>query len=135
MKRFYSVAVLVCIVICSLSSCGGDGNKGQNPGIAATTETATSHTDEPAPLEAGTSKTIRLEANDQMQYNLTELKVVAGEEVTLIFNHTGQIDKTTMGHNFVLLKSGTDIAAKAMRAADKEYILSQKTQISLPTLN
>lgn len=71
----------------------------------------------------GTS--ITLEANDAMQFSKTEIRVKAGEPVTLTFSHTGTMDKTSMGHDFVLLKEGTDVAAfahEALSAQATDYI-------------
>ncbi len=85
---------------------------------AATTET-------PKSENTGKEVTLLLSSNDQMQYDKLELKVKEGTRVTLTFKHTGTMPKTAMGHNFILLKKGTDIPAfaqKAMQAADKEYI-------------
>ncbi|MEM1258242.1 MAG: azurin [Bacteroidota bacterium] len=68
---------------------------------------------------------IALSSNDLMQFDKTELKVKAGKPVTLTLRHTGKMDKMVMGHNFVLLKTGTDMgtfAAKAAIARDTEYI-------------
>lgn len=68
---------------------------------------------------------LSLSSNDQMQYDKKVLNVKAGQKVTLTLTHTGKMMKTVMGHNFVLLKSGTDVAAfalKAMQAATTEYI-------------
>ena len=83
---------------------------------------------EPKAAEANTAvdeKAIQLEANDQMQYNLQEIEVKAGEEVTLVLKHVGKMDKNVMGHNFVILKKDTDVAAfiqKAALAKDNDYI-------------
>ncbi|MEN1783920.1 MAG: plastocyanin/azurin family copper-binding protein, partial [Bacteroidota bacterium] len=69
--------------------------------------------------------TIALSSNDLMQFDKSELKVMSGKPVTLTLRHTGKMDKMVMGHNFVLLKSGTDIAkfaAKAAVARESEYI-------------
>ena len=68
---------------------------------------------------------IRLEGNDQIRFNLSEIKVKAGDTVKLTLAHVGKLDKTVMGHNFVLLKQGTDMADFATRAAqarENEYI-------------
>lgn len=68
---------------------------------------------------------IELSSNDKMQYDKTELRAKAGETVTLTLTHTGKMPKTAMGHNFVLLKQGTDIAefaVKAIGAIDNNYI-------------
>ncbi len=68
---------------------------------------------------------LNLEANDQMKYNLTELKAVAGQPIKLTLKHTGKFPITAMGHNVVILKPGTDVAAfaaKALQAKDTQYI-------------
>ncbi|MEM9158520.1 MAG: azurin [Verrucomicrobiota bacterium] len=68
---------------------------------------------------------IELGSNDMMQFDKTELRVPAGSKVTLTLNHTGKLPKQAMGHNFVLLKAGTDLAAfgaKSAAAAATEYI-------------
>lgn len=70
-----------------------------------------------------------IEANDQMQFNKEELKVTEGQAVTLTLKHTGKMAKEAMGHNWVLLKSGTDIAVfgtAATTAPDNDYIPADK---------
>lgn len=60
-----------------------------------------------------------------MLFDKSVLKAKAGEEVNLLLNHTGQIGKEFMGHNFVLLKNGVDVddfAQAAMLAKESEYI-------------
>jgi azurin len=66
-----------------------------------------------------------LESTDAMQFTKKELKVKAGQSVKLTLKHTGKLAKAAMGHNFVLLAQGTDVAAfgqKAAQARDTEYI-------------
>lgn len=49
----------------------------------------------------------------------------AGQTVKLTLNHTGKLPKNAMGHNFVLIAGGTDMASfaqVAMQASDNEYI-------------
>lgn len=68
---------------------------------------------------------LELGSNDMMQFDKSELTAPAGSTVTLTLNHNGELPKAAMGHNFVLLKQGTDIptfATKAMTAAASEYI-------------
>lgn len=68
---------------------------------------------------------VLLTGNDQMKYNLKEIKVKAGQKVKLTLKHVGQLDENVMGHNFVLLKQGTDLAQfaqKAMAAKSNDYI-------------
>ena len=71
------------------------------------------------------SNLLVLNSNDQMLFDKSVLKAKAGEEVNLLLNHTGQIGKEFMGHNFVLLKNGVDVddfAQAAMLAKESEYI-------------
>lgn len=68
---------------------------------------------------------VEIESNDQMQFDKKELKVPVGEPVVLTLTHSGKMDKSVMGHNFVLLKQGVELQAfaeKAALAADTEYI-------------
>lgn len=111
-----SAFVVLCMLV--LSACGG--------------ETKQTETTEPAVAEATTmetpataSTTLEIEANDQMKFNLTELKAVAGQEITLVLKNVGKMDKAVMGHNVIILKKGTDVAkyAKlAIAAKDTDYV-------------
>ncbi len=82
---------------------------------------------ETASTENSESEVVELtiEGNDQMQFNLDEMKVKAGSTVKLTLKHVGEMTKQQMGHNWVLLKQGTDImdfGQKAAGAADNDYI-------------
>ena len=75
---------------------------------------------------------VRIESNDQMRFNLKEIKVKHGNLIELKLVHTGQLNKKIMGHNFVLLKQGTDIndfAKKAMKSKANDYIPSESIDI------
>lgn len=68
---------------------------------------------------------ITIEGNDQMQFNLNEIKVKAGSTVKLTLKHVGEMSVTQMGHNWVLLEQGTDImefGQKAATAKERGYI-------------
>ncbi|MFO7720337.1 MAG: azurin [Gillisia sp.] len=68
---------------------------------------------------------LTITGNDQMQFNKKELKVKAGQTVKLTLTHTGKMGVNVMGHNWVLLKKGTDIAEfgnAAASAKDTDYI-------------
>ncbi len=70
-------------------------------------------------------KKVEISGNDQMQFDVKAIEVTEGDKVTLILKHTGKLPKVAMGHNVVILKPGTDIAAfatKAMQAAATEYL-------------
>jgi len=71
------------------------------------------------------TKAIVIKGTDAMQFDLKEIKVKAGEKVKLTLVHAGKLAKTAMGHNWVLLKPGVDVAAfgsKAAAARETEYI-------------
>ncbi len=110
--------VQIFAIVFLLASCGGSGSSETE----STTEEMTTETvqeDVPAAVS------LELSSNDQMQYDQAQLRVKSGQEVTLTLTHTGQMDKAVMGHNFVLLKKGTDVAGfatDAIAAADNEYI-------------
>lgn len=68
---------------------------------------------------------IVITSDDSMRFNKKQLNVYEGQKVTLTFKHVGKMDKSVMGHNFVLLKQGVKLetfAQKAMEAKDTEYI-------------
>jgi len=122
MKKSFGITVLAFAFIFTLNSC--NSNKSGN--VNQTTDTTAA-----APAQPETGNILSLEANDEMQYSKTEMKATAGKPITLTFKHTGKMDKTTMGHDFVLLKQGVNadtFAHEAMSAKDNDYI--PKSQIS-----
>lgn len=60
---------------------------------------------------------IEITGNDQMQYNTKAFEVTEGETVVLSFKHIGQLPAVAMGHNVVILKSGTAVPAFATKCA------------------
>lgn len=62
---------------------------------------------------AGGVRTIEITASDAMKYSLTEIRVRAGEKFQLKLTNIGQMPKTAMGHNWVLLKPMDDAAVMA----------------------
>ena len=79
----------------------------------------------PTEQKISSSNEVVINSNDQMLFDKSLLKANAGEEITLVLNHTGKIAKEFMGHNFVLLKNDTDVddfAQRAMLAKDNQYI-------------
>ena len=72
-------------------------------------------------------RTIVINSNDQMRFDKNEIRVKAGEKIKLTLNHTGKLAENVMGHNFVLLTQGTDVAkfaTAAMNEKANEYIPS-----------
>lgn len=73
----------------------------------------------------GDEVALQLDSNDMMQFDKKELRIPAGSTVTLTFTHSGKLPRQAMGHNYVLLKGGADVAAfagQAVAASAGEYI-------------
>jgi len=62
---------------------------------------------------------VRLTAGDDMQYDRTEFTVEAGREVKLTFEHVGEMDIKTMGHNVVILQKGQQAVPFGQKASAK----------------
>ncbi len=130
------VRILTMVAIATLLvSCGKKAKKEQTTEPAQTEQTVEApKTEEPkAETEAKTDE-IKLEiaGTDQMTFDKAELKVKAGQKVTLTLKHSGKMAKSAMGHNWVLLKQGTDIPAfaeKAIAAKDTDYIPAGSEEI------
>lgn len=79
------------------------------------------------------ARVIEITGNDQMRFSVTEIEAKAGEELKVVFTNVGTLPKEAMGHNWVLLKAGTDpmaFAAASMTAKDTDYIgASVKDQV------
>ena len=111
MKKLLSLFVIVILI----NGCGGEPKK----------EKFSYERVKEEPVEQLYSGSLILNSNDQMLFDKSLLKASAGEEITLVLNHTGQIAKEFMGHNFVLLKNDTDVdnfAQRAILAKDNQYI-------------
>ncbi len=75
--------------------------------------------------EEAATDAIVIEANDMLQFSVTEFSVTEGEEVTIVLQNVGQMAKEMGGHNLVILTEGSDLQAfgiAAAGAADTEYI-------------
>lgn len=108
------------------ASCGG------NSSAPATDETSTeATTDEGAGDEAtadaddANTAEVTIKGDDAMKYDINEIKVKEGQTVHLTLVHAGKAPVAAMGHNWVLLKPGTDMekfAIAAINAKDNDYI-------------
>jgi azurin len=89
-----------------------------------------------APAAKGV-RTIDLTGGDDMKFNLTKLEAKPGETLHVVLKSTGTIPKVAMGHNFVLLKLGSDVAEfikASMTAAATEYVPAElKAQVVAAT--
>ncbi len=68
---------------------------------------------------------LEIEGDDNMKFDLTELHAKAGKPITLTLKHVGKTKKTEMGHNWIVLKQGTDVdkfAESAIKEVANDYI-------------
>lgn len=117
MKKLIRFSVMAIVVATMCIACKGKSNNTEE--IPVTEQAGNS--DKPISV---TGNELQIESNDQMQYSTNELKAHSGL-IQLTLTHTGKMDKSVMGHNLVILKPGTDIAAftqKAVLAKDTDYI-------------
>jgi azurin len=70
-------------------------------------------------------RSVEITAGDTMKYSVTQIDAKPGEDLKVILTNIGTQPVTVMGHNWVLLKAGTDVAAfdaAALGAKDTNYI-------------
>ncbi|MEM9675424.1 MAG: azurin [Bacteroidota bacterium] len=114
--------------------CGGSSNSTASQ--QETTPAAEASSESSSESSPADEVTLVLNTGDLLEYDKTELRVKAGQQVTLTLNHSGQMAKEAMGHNFVLLKPGTDIptfANEALDARENEYIPAGSEQVIVHT--
>jgi len=78
-----------------------------------------------AAAKSSGARVIEITANDQMQFSVKAIEAKGGEELKLVLTNIGTLPKEAMGHNWVLLKAGTDPMAfgmASMTAKDSDYI-------------
>ena len=111
MKKIFIVTTIASSVL--MTACNNGGKTTETPQEKdTTTQPATTTTTQPS----NASNTIELTANDQLKFDKIELHVKANEKVSLTLKNVGTMPKESMGHNFVLLKDGTDLAAFSKEA-------------------
>ncbi|HET8804466.1 MAG TPA: azurin [Aequorivita sp.] len=126
--------ILLVLVVAVAMGCG-DTKKEENPQIQIGTQEdgQTSSTETADEAVA----TVTIDGNDQMKYNKNEIRVKTGQKVKLTLNHVGKMEKTVMGHNWVLLTQDADVAAVGLAAAtasETDYIpASMKDKIIVHT--
>jgi azurin len=105
-KFFIAVAFVVSLLVMACN----DGTKTAEP--SKESPAAENKTAQPA----NDTSLIELTANDQLKFDKIELRVKANAPVKLTLKNIGTMPKESMGHNFVLLKDGTDLASFAAEA-------------------
>jgi len=69
-------------------------------------------------------RTVEITAGDNMKYSLNAISAKPGEQITVVLTNIGTQPKEVMGHNWILLKAGSDAEAfdkAAALAKDTEY--------------
>ena len=96
------------------------------------TTTSTAKAAKAAP-KAGATRTVEITATDTMKFDKTEIAAKAGETIKFVLKNTGTMPKVVAGHNFVLLKLGTDqveFTKASFNARETEFIPpSMKTAV------
>lgn len=129
MKNFKKLMLVLTAI--AMVSCGEKKEKEQIKLTDQPAETTESVTQEKSAQDENVVE-ITITGNDQMQFNLAEMKVKAGQTVRVTLNHVGKMDKNVMGHNWVLLTQGTEIGAfgqAAVAAKATDYVPAGTTQI------
>ena len=68
---------------------------------------------------------VEITAGDTMKYSVNSIEAKPGEEIKVVLTNTGTQPVEVMGHNWVLLKMGTDVAAfdaAALNSKETGYI-------------
>lgn len=110
MKK-HTLTLALCAGALFFAGCGKNDSAGASGAAAA--------------ADANAVATLELTANDSMKFSATHFEVKAGQDVKVILTNIGSMPKQAMGHNFVLLKKGADVAAfsqAAVAAVATEHI-------------
>ena len=73
----------------------------------------------------GRPRLVEISANDAMKYSRATIEAKPGEQLTVVLTNAGAMPKAVMGHNWILLKAGSDpaaFAAAAVQAKDTDYV-------------
>lgn len=106
---------LMILLSMALYACGGGESE-------SSSDSASNESSQPSVAPVAE---LSIEGNDQMKYNKDRMEVFAGQKVKLTLTHVGKLPVESMGHNWVLLKQGTDLTEfgnAAATAADNGYI-------------
>lgn len=114
MKKSFLSLLVAMFTVSFLVSCGGNEEK---------TSAADEYKVEEVPTAAPEATiAVTVNADDAMKFDVKEVTVYAGQEVTLTLHHVGSASKAVMGHNFVILKQGVDLTDFATRASKPDAV-------------
>lgn len=117
MSRFSIAAVLFATLI-GCSTKHASPTVTQNPLPVETTAPTVAPTPAPTVETKPTLEVQVTSVGNQMAFNVKEIKVSAGQPVHLVFKNTSTM--TTMAHNWVLVKPGTEasVAARGLKMGE-----------------
>jgi azurin len=109
------------LLFMAFAACGNNQSASNTDTTAAATPAATpaapdTNAAAATPAPQGPNSFV-VEANDQMQYNVTALSAKAGQPITITLKNVGKLPKEAMGHDLVVLKPGTNVQAYITDAA------------------
>ncbi len=113
MNKKVKISMIMLMGFLAVTSCGKKETTPSEPSTEINETESEGVKPEPA-----VENVLVIEGNDQMQFNKSELKAVAGKPIKLTLKHVGQVPKEAMGHNLVILKEGTDAGAFVLKAND-----------------
>ena len=117
---------LASALIALLSSGCAPKDKPAAATTAPTSVTATAEADVTAAAAAKAGpRVVEITGGDNMKFNLTTIQAKPGEQLKVVLTNVGTQPKEVMGHNWVLLKAGSDpaaFAAAAVTAKATDYI-------------
>ncbi len=79
----------------------------------------------PAAAAPAGPRVVEITAGDTMKYSVNAIEAKPGEDLKVVLTNIGTQPVQVMGHNWVLLKAGSDVAAfdsAAVNAKDTGYI-------------
>lgn len=106
-KRFALLPLLASTLI--LAGCGGSKDASGTASAA----------------KPGDGRPVEITANDRMMFSVAEIRAKAGEKLSVTLKNTGSMPKQSMGHNWVLVTTGTNLMEfnnAAVQAVSAEYI-------------
>jgi azurin len=102
---------LAALAVLALSGCGPSNS--QAPSGSASSQAPSG------------PRVVEITANDTMKYSLTRIEAKPGEQLTVVLTNAGTLPKEVMGHDWILLKAGSDVEkfdAEAIKAKDTDFV-------------
>ena len=116
---------LLFLSLCAAALVAGCGKKETSASTTASAQPAAASAKTDSTADKSAARVIEITANDQMKFNVATIEAKAGEQLKVVLKNVGALPKEAMGHNWVLLKAGTDVATFATTASTAratEYI-------------